>query len=129
MSTKFTVVPASTTVQEFRKIASEQSSIPNFIVEDRHNVAGFVSSELLNKPPDKDADASTRISDIAAKDYIIAGENDMLLDVISKMRNTNASITIVTNRWISSDIRKVKGVLTRQQIADALVEAAELFVE
>jgi CIC family chloride channel protein len=128
MSSDFGTVPASSTLGEFAKIVSKQPAVLYFLVEDRQKVVGFLRNEIARKPL-KEADAAAKLSDIAAKNYTMVGQQDMLLDVIARMHRSKASIALVTNRWASTDISKIKGFVTRQKVADALVKAAERFVD
>jgi CIC family chloride channel protein len=128
MLSEFKSVPASRTLGEFAKIASEQTSVAYFLVEDEQKIVGFVTNEITRKPPKED-EAPVRLGDIASKDYTMVGQYDMLHDVITKMHYTRASMAIVTDHSPSRDINDVKGVITRQKVADAMVEAAELFAD
>jgi CIC family chloride channel protein len=128
MLSEFAAVPASVTLTEFAKIVSEQPSILYFLVEDRQKVVGFLRNEIARKPL-KEADAAVKVGDIAAKDFAVVGQHDVLLDIIYKMHSSKASIAIVTDHSASTAINDVKGLITRQNVSDAMIEAAELFVD
>ena len=69
------------------------------------------------------------VGEIAAQDYITVTKDTTLLEIVARMRAERASMVLVipTIGAVSAD--QVVGLITKEQIADALAETAELFSE
>ena len=126
MSPRFRVLPAATTLAEFARIAADQTSPAVFLVEDDGRLAGFVRREAALGILNPDAGPAT-IGKIVEKNYLAVGEQAVLFDVITGMRASGASIALVLNGSGPVSLDRVKGLISRRQLADAMVEAAELF--
>ena len=71
--------------------------------------------------------AMAAIGKIVEKNYLAVGEQTVLFDVITGMRASGASIALVLNGSGPVSLDRVQGLISRRQLADAMVEAAELF--
>jgi len=71
------------------------------------------------------------VRDIARQDYVVAGEDAALFEIIARMRASGASICLVVHNanLHSPNAADVIGTITKEQIADAVVEATELFAD
>ncbi len=129
MDAHIVTVPASSTIDEFSRIVSERPSTPYYLVEDHNAVLGFVGKDALLKMREHPGKAIT-VGEIVDKEYAILPENATLLDVLARLRFDHTSIFLVTNngtRSVSTD--QVKGMITKQQIADAMSQAVEPFLD
>jgi CIC family chloride channel protein len=127
MMTKFGILPASGTLNDLVRAVSEQPAVPIFLVEDANKVTGFLQEEAaliaLNS-----RDKSAKFADIVKKDYITVSQDVTLFDVITRMHSKTALIALVTDGDTTPTIDKVKGIITKQEIADVMEEDAELFM-
>jgi hypothetical protein len=70
------------------------------------------------------------MGEIANREYATLGEDSTLLDVLARLRFDHASVFLVTNNGtgpVSAD--EVKGMITKQQIADAMSQTVEPFLD
>jgi CIC family chloride channel protein len=129
MDTHIVTVPASSTIDEFSRIVSERPSAPYYLVEDHNAVVGFVGKDALLKMREHPGKAIT-VGEIVDKEYAILPENATLLDVLARLRFDHTSIFLVTNNGTGSvSTDQVKGMITKQQIADAMSQAVEPFLD
>jgi CIC family chloride channel protein len=129
MDTHIVTVPASSTIDEFSRIVSERPSTPYYLVEDHNAVVGFVGKDALLKMREHPGKAIT-VGEIVDKEYAILPENATLLDVLARLRFDHTSIFLVTNNGTGSvSTDQVKGMITKQQIADAMSQAVEPFLD
>jgi len=124
--TNFGPLAASTTLAEFAQIVSRQPSVQVFLVEDHERIVGFVRNEVALRILN-DNSGSVRLGEVAQTNYITVNEQTSLFEVISGMHARNASIALVSSGSGPISAGQVKGLISRRQLADALVEAAELF--
>ena len=87
---------------------------------------GYVRNEAALKALG-DGSASPTLGEMAQTDYITVRGQTPLLDVISRMHTSGAAVALVSDGSGPISAGQVKGLITRRQLADALVEAAELF--
>jgi CIC family chloride channel protein len=126
MLSNFGPLPASTTLAEFARTVSKQPSVPIFLVEDQDRIVGFVRNEaalrFLNP-----TSGSVTLGELAEKNYITVSERTALYDVIAGLHAHKASIAVVSNGSGAGTAREVTGVISRRRLADAMIEAAELY--
>jgi CIC family chloride channel protein len=125
---EFGSISASSTLDEFAKAAAEQPSRPIFIVRDHNHVIGFLRSEDAVKALNSN-EASTKLDKVAEKDFTAVDEHALLLDVLTKMRSDDASIAIVAGGSMPIEVEKVKGIITKQRVAEAVLEDAESLMD
>jgi CIC family chloride channel protein len=127
MDGKFAVVPATVAAQELADLLAGQPEARWFVLEE----AGTVQAVLSR------AEAAVRLSGGAWADDpgperkgFIAVEGDAtLLDVLSDMKKSGSSVAVVTSRrdLEQAPAAGVAGVLSKAMLADALVEANDMF--
>lgn len=122
----FGPVAASTTLREFATLVLQAPAIPIFLVEDGQSITGFIRNsaalQLLNNHSD-----AVKLGDIAQRNFITVTGETSLYEVIAGMHATGAAVAIVKDGPASAGASKIKGIISRQQLADAVVEAADLF--
>ena len=128
MDTHFGTVQASNTDAEFVRIASEQNSVSVFLMEDAGKVVGVLAKDTAIgcMVP---AGRSTTLYELAGKDFVTVSEDSTLFYVLARMRSNRASVALVTKDGEVVSHDDVKGVITRQQIGDAVMEGIELFAD
>ena len=98
---------------------------PAFLVEGPEGLVGFLTrdSELRSAgQPEK----PVTLADLADRRFVTVGENMPLLDVITRLGAAGASVAVATNGTDKAS-GGVRGLITKQQIADAVIDGLELF--
>ena len=67
------------------------------------------------------------LHEIANKDFVTVSEEAKLFYVLARMRSNGVSLALVTKGGDPVCRDDVKGVITGQQIGDAMMEGIELF--
>ena len=98
-----------------------------FLLEDGQEIVGHVRSDqalgLLSGQ-----EQTTPIGELVQTDFTTVSEQSTVFDVLSRMRTTGASVVVVTTGAAPTVIGNIRGVITRTQLADAMIEATELFM-
>ncbi len=116
-------IQQSMTVEEVLETFSN-SGVLSFVVLDGEHIKGVVSIKELFKA----IDITTKIQDIVSKHYIIVHENDVIFDVIARMKHNKSPMALVcSNQNDCSLISDVVGIITKEEIAEAAAEQAQLF--
>jgi CIC family chloride channel protein len=129
MDTQVVTVPASSTIDEFSQVVSERPAAPYYVVEDHNAVLGFVGKDAVLAARERSGKAIT-MGEIANREYATLPEDATLLDVLARLRSKQFSVFLVTNNGtgpVSAD--QIKGMITNQQIADAMSQAVEPFLD
>jgi CIC family chloride channel protein len=128
MDTQFVGVPADGTLDDFVRIASERPEVSCFLVEGPEGFVGFLTRDSALRPPGHPRSRAT-LADLADRRFITVGENLPLLDVMTRLRAAGASVALVTKDKNQLLGQSVRGLVTKQQIANAVLEGMELFSE
>jgi chloride channel protein, CIC family len=128
MDTRIGPVRASSSLEEFARIVSEQGSVSLFLVEDLDRVIGVLTRDMAIGGMGQMRRTAT-LHEIANKDFVTVSEEATLFYVLGRMRANEASVALVTKGQdvVSGD--DVKGVITKQEIGEAMMQGVELFAE
>jgi predicted transcriptional regulator len=129
MDTHIVTVPASSTIDDFSRIVSQRPTALYYLVEDQSALVGFVGKDAVLTVQSQPGKAIT-MGEIANREYATLAEDSTLLDVLSRLRFNHVSVILVTNNGtgqVSTD--EIKGMITEQQIADAMSQAVEPYLD
>ena len=121
-------LPASTTMDEFAQGVLYQPEVSHVLIESQNRIVGVVSKEIALKALDP-MNKATTLGEIAATDYIVVAEDATFFEVISGMQANGTAFALVGSDTQPSSIDNIKGLITKQTIADAVAEAIHLFAE
>jgi CIC family chloride channel protein len=129
MDTHIVTVPACTTIDEFSGIVSKRPTAPFYLVEDHNAVVGFLGKDAVLAGREQPGKVIT-MGEIASRDYATLAEEATLFDVLARLRFNHVSILLVTNNGSGSVAAdEVKGLITKQQVADVMSQAIEPFLD
>lgn len=126
MDTQFVVVSALSTLDEFICIVSEQSAASCFLVKDINRIIGVITKDSVLKIIGQ-VGKPIKLDDIANKDFVTVEEKTTLPDVIARMQSSQVSVALVIHGTGSASVDDVKGLITKQQIADVIVQTMDMF--
>jgi chloride channel protein, CIC family len=131
MDTHLATVSASSTLNEFVRIAVERTAVSSFLVEDSQgSILGVLSKHaVIMLGALGRSGGSVTLGEITNKNYVIVSEETILLDVIGRMHANKVSIALVTVGSEAPRAINVKGLIRTEQIGDAMAEAIDLFSE
>jgi CIC family chloride channel protein len=127
MDTHMEFLPASARLGEVARSIQERTPAPCCLIEDDKRIRGVLPpNELMTAMQRQRQDVT--LADLADPAFATVSEDATLYDVLVEMRRNSATVSLITRGGqASSD--QVVGVLTKWQIADALLESIELFSE
>ena len=109
MDTQFVAVPASGTIDDFVRTASERPDVSCFLVEGSKGFVGFLTRDSALRAPGLEEKPVT-LADIAEKTFITVREGMPLLEVLTQMRAAGASVALVAEGSESVSGRNVHGL-------------------
>jgi CIC family chloride channel protein len=126
MDTQFVAVPGEGSLDDFARVASGRPEVSCFLVEGPEGFVGFLTRDSALRPPGTE-DKPATLAERADQRFITVGEDMPLLEVMSRMRTAGASVALVTARTGHPSSGDIRGLITKQQIAAAVIDGVELF--
>jgi len=124
METRFETVRASLTADEFRGIVMQKNDIVWFLLEESGNLTGVVHRDdlfLIHDVP-----GNQGVNKTAQRRYIVVSDEITVLDVIVRLQEQQASVALVTSAEGDMSARSVKGLISKQEIGNAMTRSIEL---
>jgi CBS domain containing-hemolysin-like protein len=97
------------------------------VTDSANTIAGVVPALTALRAIAK-GDHRQTLGQMAAPSYIVVRESDSLLDIIGRMRLVGATVAVVADRALPHSDH-VKGIITKELFADAMVDATDLFAD
>jgi CIC family chloride channel protein len=126
MDTQFVSVPAEGTVDDFVRVAFEHPEVSCFLVEAPEGFIGFLTRESALRPPQQRPKPAS-LADLADRRFITVPADRPLLDVINSLRSAEASVALVTDGGGTLGGHDVRGLITKDRIANAVLDGMEMF--
>jgi CIC family chloride channel protein len=129
MDTHFITVPASMPLRELIRMGPKKKDVLAFLVEDQSGeILGVLLKDSLIETLGESSETTT-LGEVANERYATVLEEATLFVIAETMRSHNASIALVTDGPGIAQASTVKGLITRQQIGGAIIEADDFFSE
>jgi CIC family chloride channel protein len=127
MDTQFRTVPAGTTLDVFtRQTLPKHKAISNFLVEDGARIVGLVTRDAALVTWEQ-SEKNITLGEIARKDYLLVAENATALQVLARMRSSQAFFALVVRNGESASAAEVEGLIMKERLTDSVAEATDLF--
>jgi CIC family chloride channel protein len=115
------VVPASTRLDALSQVLSGLEQVEYLLVENQGIVVGAIKHDSALQFLARNG-AAAPILEVANERFVVVTENTALFDVVTKMHAQNASLFLVASGPAPVSVQDVKGVLSKERIADVLTE-------
>jgi len=111
-------VPIDGDWQRLNRYLVRLRRIPHVIIHRDQEVLGVIAAgEVLRI--DRNRPVGEALEKMAQCKFVVVGSQDMLFDALAKLRDSSASVVLVTHSGELSSPRHVKGVLTWNDIASS----------
>jgi chloride channel protein, CIC family len=126
MEKRLPVVPASAPLETALKILTDGHQ--HCLVEDRDHVLGVLDRKAALEALLEHGNA-VPLSEIANRSYQTVAETTTLFELISSMSSRQTPVFVVISQPGPALVRQVKGVISKEQIADSVADSLRLFAE
>ncbi|HEV8060279.1 MAG TPA: chloride channel protein, partial [Gemmataceae bacterium] len=126
MDTQFATVSAGASLDDFVRVATERPDVSCFLVEGPEGLVGFLTRDLALRPSQQQQKPVT-LGDLADRKFITVGENAQLLEVMTRLRSAGVTVALVTDDTAKLGPGSIRGLVTREQIANAVIDGVEFF--
>jgi CIC family chloride channel protein len=125
MESQLSAVPAGTPLNELPRDSGTRHR-PQFLLAERDGkVVGLLRMDAVLDMLSRDG-ATVTIGEIADKNFKVVAETSTLFNIISKMRSDHATLFVVASGLAPVSVNTVKGVISKERIADAMTETISL---
>lgn len=124
MNTNFECLPGEMTVAEFQSARSSQSSDTSlFLVKEDGRTVGLLR---LCDIAEHCRNSDRTMGRIALKNYLTAPANELLFQLVSRLREENAQAAVVVSH---EDENRIVGLIFKEQLADVWLKSHEFFAD
>ncbi len=127
MDTRFKVMPASLTLEELAGQGNlKDPKITSFLVEEDGGIIGVVTRGMVlsNLKHRRKTDA---LRDVARKDCLVVTENTSILRLFYGIFSQEISFVLVLSDGATASDKNIRGLITKERLAEFVSEAAEQF--
>jgi CIC family chloride channel protein len=121
------VVPAEADLDEFLRTHGSAGGLKHVVVTRGQRIAGVVRINAGLRRGLEAAYSGVTMGDIAQRNFTLARENDIAFDIVQRMGRHDAAMAIVTKaggKWRPGEII---GVISKEHVADSVVESIRPF--
>ena len=126
MDTRFAAVSADTGLEALSPMLREQPVPAYFLVQGSEAVAGVLMHQSLVNALSFGSN-KRRVDEIATHRFIVVPETTPVIEVLSQMCRQDADVALVTGAEARGRVDEVRGVVTKERIADEMLRLKELF--
>jgi chloride channel protein, CIC family len=127
MDTRFKIVPASLSLEEMAgQGILKDTALVNFLVEEDDRILGMVTKKMVLSNLKFGRKADT-LRDAARKNYLIVTEKTTVLRLFRGIFSHEMSFVVVLTDGTAATVGNVRGLITKERLAEFVTEAAEQF--
>jgi CIC family chloride channel protein len=125
METRFDVIESSATLESLRKTVLRDERIQFYLISEQERIIGVIPKDEALQVCRYSEKIAT-LKDVS-KPYFHVTAETRVVEVINKMRDSGISLVLVVSKPEKVTEKSVLGYLTKEHLADSLLEASEFF--
>ena len=129
MNTDFALAPAETGFDAFLRAAENRGRMRYVLVTSGDRIIGVQRVNTSLHLGLEGADTDITLGDVANRHFVIAREDDIVFDVIRRMWRHNAFMAIVVGKGGIPHAGDVKGVISKEHVADSVAASIAIYPE
>lgn len=128
METQFQCIPAATRLDDFAQIALQHPAIGAYVVHEANRMIGYLLRKTALEAF-RDGSGARPIKEFAPRDFIVVSERARFSDIVAALRSRGASLAFVCADVAQVEPGMIKGVIQKEQVASAVLNAADFFYD
>lgn len=121
------VLEEGTSYASFRQMAAAQGGVGHVVVTRGGEIVGTVTVDAELRQVLAATTSALPLRQLAQRDFVIAGEEDVAFDVIRKLARSGARMAIVVSPAEDSAPQRVLGVITKEAVTDAVADSVRMY--
>ncbi len=122
------LVPAEVRLDELRQKLGEPAGTALFVMEHDGQIKGVLTEEMAYRAMRR-LPLTTTAGEAANPNYDVVNENTTLFEIITRMHNNRTDIFLVSENSPTNSAGQIQGWISKERIANSMVEAIGLFTE
>jgi len=130
METDVPIVPAETKLNDFLLRPENKGALRHAVVTRDNRISGVLRVNTGIRQQLVNAGTSVTLGDAARRDFTIVHEQDVVFDIIGRMSRPGAVMALVVNTTSNRAIprpRDIRGVITKEHVADSVAETVSIY--
>ena len=127
MDTDFVLASALTSFDAFLREPGHQGRLRHVVVRDGERIVGVLRVNTALRNASAAAQSSVRLGDVAAHNFAIVREDDVIIDVIHRLWRKHASMALVVQGTGEPRAHNVIGVITKEHVADSVAHSTSVY--
>lgn len=123
METDIIRLPADTDFDAFLRSPETGIGLKHVVVTRGDRIAGVVRVNTALRRGLESAYTGVTLGSVAQRNFIIAREDDIVFDVVTRMTRRNAAMAVVTRDVRRPHAADVVGIISKEHIADSVAES------
>jgi CIC family chloride channel protein len=129
MDTDFALAPAETSFDAFLRAPENQGRMRYVLVTSGDRILGVQRVNTSLHRGLEGADTDITLGDVANRNFMIAREDDIVFDIIRRMWRQGAFMAIVVGTGGIPRAGDVKGVISKEHVADSVAASIAIYPE
>ena len=127
MDTDFVLASALTSFDAFLREPGHQGRLRHVVVRDGERIVGVLRVNTALRNASAAAQSTVRLGDVAAHNFAIVREDDVIIDVIHRLWRKHASMALVVQGTGKPQAHNVIGVITKEHVADSVAHSTSVY--
>ena len=123
------LVPAETDFGDFLRVGEHAGKMKHVVVKKDGRIVGCLRVNMALRPGVEGAYTGVKLGDVAHRNFVLAGEEDIVFDIVTRMARRRAVMAIVASGARRPRAEHVVGVLSREHLGDSVIESIRPFGE
>ena len=123
------IAPAETDFGDFLRVAEHAGKMKHVVVTKDGRIIGCLRVNMALRPGVEGAYTGVKLGDVAHRKFILAGEEDIVFDIVTRMARRKAVMAIIATGARRPRAEQVVGVLSREHLGNSVVESIRPFGE
>ena len=123
------LAPADTDFGDFLRVAEHAGKMKHVVVTKDRRIAGCLRVNMALRPGVEGAYTGVKLGDVAHRNFVLAGEEDIVFDIVTRMARRRAVMAIIASGARRPRAEHVVGVLSREHLGDSVIESIKPFGE
>ncbi|MBV9824616.1 MAG: chloride channel protein [Alphaproteobacteria bacterium] len=127
MDKDFVLAPSEGSFDAFLRDEEHQGRMRHLLVTSGDRIVGVQRVNTSLRRGLEDLDTGVKLGEIANRRFVLAGEGDIVFDVIRRMWQADAFMALVVRKNGTARAGDVLGVITKEHVADSVAASIALY--
>jgi CIC family chloride channel protein len=123
MDSDVLVLPATTGFDAFLRQPAHKGTLKHVVVTEDERIVGVLRVNTAFRRGLESAYTGVTLGDVAQKNFIIAGADEIAFDVIDHMWREGAAMAVVVHNQAKARAEDVRGIISKEHVADSVAES------